>query len=89
MGRVAKVGAASLQCGAAMGGEYGSDEEGGPFAGGSSHNQTDASAPAKSLRFGLLELGIFMALWVVVIVGLKVYTRRAKRSSKSAPLPAV
>lgn len=34
----------------------------------------------KNVRFGLIELGIFIGLWVVLAYAFKVYYNRAKKS---------
>lgn len=55
-------------------------------SGGSQGNSSHTEAPkppVKPPRFGLVELGIFIALWVAMIVAFKVYTRASSRKRKS------
>lgn len=47
-----------------------------------SNNSTNSTAKeVKSIRFGVLELGIFFGLWVLIIVGYKSYVAYKKNSS--------
>lgn len=49
----------------------------------SSYNATDTKKPVKPPRFGGVELGIFISLWVVMIVAFKLYTRSRNRKRAS------
>ncbi len=64
-------------------GQGSGNSTGGSGGGGNSSHTETPKPPVKPPRFGLVELGIFIALWVAMIVAFKVYTRASSRKRKS------
>lgn len=62
-----------------MSGHSNTGSEGHNESGSSSQNATDTKKPSKPPRFGGVELGIFVMLWVVMIIAFKLYTRSRGR----------
>ncbi len=51
-------------------------------------NSTDANTKKmKPLRFGMVELGIFIGLWVVMFAMFRFFNRRAAAKSSALTLP--
>lgn len=59
------------------------EDDDGPFKGNSSESGEEPfKTPVKNVRFGIVELCIFMGLWIVMIVIFKLYTKSQSKSKK-------
>lgn len=53
----------------------------------SNNSTTGADKKGKNVRFGVLELAIFIGIWVVMLIAYKVYNHSSQKSKEGPFLP--